>query len=240
MTEENYDSTGYGSLDDVKAPEGAGGHWLDFKQGRGDSAVVVLQDVIGVQQKQFRNSEPYQVLVMDIDVYERNGEAPTDRDGQPLEPGTKFRTNPKSPWCLDIKAAINELAKRSGWDGSPDTFARHAPAHRNFLMRWTRNDNAFRQGHIDVEILGAAPDTSTNTQPDQKTSEEKPEAVTPWKKPKSPEADMVEALNQAASESELDNIMQMGWGAIPKPLQEKVQGAYQRRLDVLQNKDIAF
>jgi hypothetical protein len=143
-TEENYTNTGWGALDDVQRGS-AGLAWLDFRQGRGDTADLRLLEIKGVRQKQFKSDPPYQVLEMKIEVHSRNG--------QPCAP-TEHMTNPKSAWCINIKKTINEIAKKHGWDGAPQSLGQYAEHVPSYLMKWTRNDDPkSRMGNIDVEII---------------------------------------------------------------------------------------
>lgn len=217
MTEENnndpieYDSSGWDALDTVR--KGGSLPWLDFQQGRGDTAVVRLLEIKGTRQKSYRGGDPYQVLEMRVEVHERNGET--------IKPEIHM-TNPKSSWCIDIKRAVNEIAKKEGWDGSPETLGKYAEHVPFYLMRWTRNDDGVtRMGNIDVDLqdrIDSPLDVPFHEEEDH--------------------TDFFNALKTANNLEELDTTIKLGWKALPQAERIKAKKAYETKKAELEAIDL--
>ena len=122
-------------------------------------------------------------------------------------------TNPKSSWCIDIKRAVNEIAKKEGWDGSPETLGQYAEHVPLYLMRWTRNDDGVtRMGNIDVELqdrIDSPKDVPFHEEEDH--------------------TDFFKALKTATSLEELNTILKLGWKALPQAERIKAKKAYETK-----------
>jgi hypothetical protein len=204
-----YQNAGWGALDDVR--KGGNLPWLDFQQGRGDTAIVRLLEIKGTRQKSFKGGEPFQVLEMRVEVHERNGEQ--------VKPEENL-CNPKSAWCIGIKKAVNEIAKNEGWDGDPATLGDYAEHVPFYTMRWTRNDDPqTRMGNIDVEVLGRI-DAVTDIGFDDTPA-----------KPNTPQ--VFEALDAATSVDELDTIIKLAWKDLDQTQRSKAKAAYEaKKIDI--------
>ena len=155
--QQDYDMTGLNALRETSG--GGAGEWLDFKQGRGDTHVVRIVNILGVRAKAGYKGAIKKVLEMDLELFESNG--------QVFNPPKMVRTNPTAHWCKPITACIDTIAKEGGWDGNERTYAQYAANAYGRILRMTRNDNeASKVGRIDCENIGSANDYQ-NTSEDQ-------------------------------------------------------------------------
>ncbi|QDP55280.1 MAG: hypothetical protein Unbinned400contig1002_10 [Prokaryotic dsDNA virus sp.] len=196
-----YKTSGWDAINDVR--KGGGLPWLDFKQGRGDTAMLRLLEIKGTRQKSYKGGEPYQVLEMRVEVHERNG--------MEIAP-EEHMCNPKSAWCIGIKKAINEIAEREGWDGNPGNLGNYAEHVPFYKMRWTRNDDPnTRMGNIDVQILGRIDskeeDVPFHTEEDQ----------------------AFEAIAAATSVDELDAIIKLCWDKLTPEQKVNAKARYEAK-----------